>query len=250
MDSENELQSLWSAPKYVEQRTSLMGAEMKLLDGPSFVSQYRQIVIGEAYSFSFTGDDPIIIDGGANVGVASLWWRWKWPNARIVAFEPDPRVFEFLTWNLRHHPTIDLRQSALAPREGPQKFYSEGSDGGSLVLPTESDDSLMDVETVRLSSLINDLGTVNLLKLDIEGAELSVLLEAESQLVNVERIFVEYHSFSDKKQELSQLLALLERNDFRYYIEDEYKKNKPLEQPEISSTMDLQLDIWAIRNRV
>lgn len=250
MNLEIELQTLWAAPKHIEQTTLLMGSEMKLLDGPSFVSQYRQIVIGEAYSFEFDSDNPVIIDGGANIGVASLWWRWKWPRALIVAFEPDPRVFEFLTWNLRNHTEVILRQRALAATEGSLTFHSEGADGGSLILPSISSSPLLQVQTSRLSTLIDELGKIDLLKLDIEGAELPVLLEAETRLFKVERMFIEYHSFSKQKQELSELLALLERNGFRYYIEDESKRNKPLERGKGNMMMDLQLDIWAFRSHI
>jgi FkbM family methyltransferase len=249
MSSELELQTLWAAEKYVKQVTSLMGAEMRLLDGPSFVSQYRQIVVGEAYSFEFENDRPTIIDGGANIGVSALWWLDKWPNAKLVALEPDPNVFEVLEWNLRHHPHVDLRPVALAPSPGFQDFHPEGSDGGSLHTPKESETNLISVPTIALSELIDELGTVDLLKLDIEGTELEVLLQAEARLSNVERIFVEYHSFSEEKQKLSQLIALLERTGFRYYLQDEQKKNKPFETAGSNSGMDLQLDIWAYRER-
>lgn len=60
---------------------------------------------------------------------------------------------------------------------------------------------------------------VSFLKLDIEGAEYEVLHECRELLGNVQNIFVEYHSFADKKQELSGILKILENAGFRYYIE-------------------------------
>lgn len=247
MDVESELSQLWKLPKYVTQTTQLMGAEMKLLDGPSFVSQYRQIVINESYFFETDLKSPVIIDGGANIGVSTLWWRWKWPEAKIIALEPDPHVFECLRWNLRFHPDLDLRNFALAETEGMLSFHSEGSDGGHLITSAEKSISEVKVPTIKLSTLLVELERVDFLKLDIEGAELSVLSESESELFRVENVFVEYHSFKNSPQELSTLISIFERNGFRYYIEDESKKNRPLSSTLSPQEMDLQLDIWAWR---
>lgn len=72
-------------------------------------------------------------------------------------------------------------------------------------------------DTTRLSKYL--MQKVSFLKLDIEGAEYEVLHECRELLGNVQNIFVEYHSFADKKQELSGILKILENAGFRYYIE-------------------------------
>lgn len=178
MDVETELVRLWNSPKYEPQTTELMGAKIELIDGPSFVSQYRQIVIGESYSFNSVIKDPIIIDGGANIGVACLWWKWKWPSARIVAIEADPRIFSTLSRNLRFHSEIELCNLALSNKETKQLFKLEGSDGGHLFF-SGSTENTIEVNSIRLSSLLKKYDHVDLLKLDIEGSELLVIQEAQ-----------------------------------------------------------------------
>jgi hypothetical protein len=75
-----------------------------------------------------------------------------------------------------------------------------------------------------------------------------VLVEAEPYLKNVKNIFIEYHSFVDKPQTLSQILDILERNEFRYYIEHIGVKSK---HPFVSITnyvgFDNQLNIFGYR---
>jgi len=86
-----------------------------------------------------------------------------------------------------------------------------------------------------------------MLKIDIEGEELKVLKEIEPYLVNVSNIFVEYHSFIDDKQSLSEILRLLEDSGFRYYLDSELKNTTPMIKTNVSLNQDLQVNIWAWR---
>ena len=71
------------------------------------------------------------------------------------------------------------------------------------------------VETIDLDELID--GEVDFLKMDIEGAETGVLCGSQ-KLDKVKQLFIEYHSFVDDKQKLSDLLSCLIKNGFRYFI--------------------------------
>ena len=59
-----------------------------------------------------------------------------------------------------------------------------------------------------------------MLKIDIEGAEVSVFESIRNQLNKVENIFMEYHSPTVGSQKLDRLLKILSENNFRYYIEN------------------------------
>ena len=244
-DYEEELERLWDSPILVPTETNLMGAAMHLMDGPSFVSQYREIVVAEIYDFEHAGERPVIIDGGANVGVASLWWLARWPQARVIAFEPDPKIFEVLQHNLRYHASPELHCSALSTTSLGANFVSQGSDGGRLGSAEELD--MLTVHTMNLGEVIHRLGRVDLLKLDIEGAETEVLFDAESHLGQVERIFVEYHSFVGQRQTLADLLDLLRRVGFRVHLSSPIAAVRPFRNAYLVEGMDLQCNIWAWR---
>lgn len=243
-----ELDRLWSAPAHVPAVTDLLGGSTRLMDGPSFVSQYREIVVGEAYDFENARLDPVIIDGGANIGIASLWWLSRWPSARIIAFEPDPEVFAVLKHNLRHHSSVELHRAAISTARLGGKFVPEGSDAGRLAaVDGSADDDGVSVPSVRLRDVLDRVGPVDLLKLDIEGAETAVLHDAETRLSDVARIFVEYHSFTGRRQDLSDLLGLLRRNGFRFYLASPPPTPRPFKGVRVDRGIDMQCNIWAWR---
>ena len=90
----------------------------------------------------------------------------------------------------------------------------EGADGASIY----SKSNVSKVSSVRLKELIEKENKIDMLKMDIEGAEYEVLLDCRDSLSNVENIFIEYHSFANSNQNLSEILSILEKNNFRYFI--------------------------------
>jgi FkbM family methyltransferase len=126
---------------------------------------------------------------------------------RLVAVEAEPTHF---AWLRRHTRDNGLRRwsrrgscrlihAAVSGSEGEDDFYvgdPAGWYGQALVRPENAgaDAQVMRVETVRLSQLLRRLGFVDLVDMDIQGAELEVLAEARSELSRVRRIYVETHS--------------------------------------------------------
>lgn len=244
---EEELGRLWESPTLVAAETGLMGATIRLMDGPSFVSQYREIVVAEIYDFPYAGESPVIIDGGANIGIAVLWWMARWPKAKVIAFEPDPFVFEALQHNSRYLASPELHRAALSTTALGSRFLAKGSDAGRLGDDEESSDLALTVPTVNLGDVLDGLDRVDLLKLDIEGAETEVLMDAESHLGCVDRIFVEYHSFAGRRQTLAELLELLRRSGFRIHLATPGSAMRPFCSPPLDRGIDLQCNIWAWR---
>lgn len=248
-DIEAELDRLWAVPRGEPVETSALGWPMRLPDGPSFVSQYREIFVSEIYAFPSATDSPVIVDGGANAGMATIWWLSRWPAARIVAFEPDPQVFAMLAHNVRHQQTdrLELRRAALSTGALGTTFLPDGADGGRIVDRAESGMNGLEVPSQSLGELLRTLGHVDLLKLDIEGAETDVLQEGAAELHRVGALFVEYHSFAGAVQTLPELLALLRDAGFRLYVESPVTAIRPLHGVDPQQGIDLQLNIWGYR---
>lgn len=242
-----ELERLKAAPLKQETETALFEPPLRLMDGPSFAPQYEEIFLSEVYAFPFDGDHPVIIDGGANVGAGVIWWRSRWPEAIIVAFEPDPRIFEILEWNTRYQAGLDLRCAAVGALGSEGLFSAEGTDAGRLIRPSEVVEDRIEVTVERLRDILEEHVAVDFLKLDIEGAETTALLDAEDDLDRVARIFVEYHSFVGEEQRLDELLGLLRRSGFRYYIETPIRSIRPFFGTAVNRMIDLQCNIFASR---
>jgi hypothetical protein len=102
------------------------------------------------------------------------------------------------------------------------------------------------VKAVRLRSYLAG-ETVDLLKIDIEGAETVVLKDCADLLSNVERLFVEYHSFEDRPQTLQELLAVLSGAGFRVHAETIGVTSQPFVKRQTYLGMDMQMNIFADR---
>ncbi len=88
---------------------------------------------------------------------------------------------------------------------------------------------------------------IDFLKMDIEGAEVDVLMHCGNELKNVSNLFVEYHSYADQPQRFNDLTGILTEAGFRYQIHTQFASKSPLCQRELQLGMDLQLNVFAYR---
>lgn len=236
--------------RYQKQKVPLMGKEFLVADGMSFYYNYKEIFESEIYNFFSKSSNPLIIDCGCNYGTSILYFKSIYPKAEIIGFEPDPYIFNIAKKNIGEYglENVTLINKGLWKEVSTLAFYSERADGGRLGFTGDnSEHEKIEVETTILSKFLSDR-KVDFLKIDIEGAELEVLLECEVYLVNVSYLFVEYHSFIGKEQQLNELLSILTRNKFRYLINSISESKTPFISKSIGKDMDLQLNIFAFRD--
>jgi FkbM family methyltransferase len=236
---------LLALPRYEETTVTLLDRPFRIADAASFYWSYREIFLDEIYRFPAANAAPVIVDCGANHGTSVVYFKSKYPQARITAVESDPKIFAHLAWNMeqRGYSGVTLVNKAVSNARGPLRFFHEGADGGRshfLAGATES----FEVEPIALDTLLAE--PVDFLKMDIEGAETEAICGAE-KLGNAGRIFIEYHSFADAEQSLAALLQKLTATGFRYYIQTQYCPPRPLLAVECQLGMDLQLNIFATR---
>ena len=241
-----ELERLRKTPRYTRTHTDLLGAKLEIPDAASFLVLYEDLIVREAYRFEANRSEPVIIDGGANIGVSTIYFKKAHPQSRVIAFEPDPEIFKILEQNCKAFGLsgVELIQKALWLSDGFLRFKREGSDAGR-VATTSDDGEVIDVPACRLRPYLNE--EVDLLKLDIEGAETAVLQDCADLLSNVRHLFVEYHSFVDAPQTLRTICELLNDAGFRVHIQSPMSSRQPFVHRDVYLGMDLQLNIFAFR---
>jgi len=242
-----EFPSLQKDVRYQKQTIPLFGRSFQLTDSASFLFIHKELFKDEIYAFITANKQPYILDAGANIGLSVLYFKMHYPNATVVAFEPDPITFEVLNQNVKTFELngVELIDKAVWNAETKLRFFAEGADGGRLATPSDQQ-QIIEVDTVRLRPYLNR--KVDFLKIDIEGAETTVLEDCADLLVNVERLFVEYHSFSGQEQQLHRLLEILHIAGFRYYVSHVgIRSAHPFVQVNSAMGMDNQLNIFAYR---
>lgn len=240
------LAHLKTVPRYRPASTDVFGEPFELVDSASFLSSYREIFEREIYRFRATTPEPYIIDCGANVGLSVLYFKRLYPRARVVAFEPDDQIFDVLRRNLERHgcSDVELHRRALWHEETTLNFWSEGADGGRLSGKGGAP-AVKRVRTARLRDFLDR--PVDLLKIDIEGAETEVLSDCADLLGRVEHLFVEYHSFVSAPQTLDRLTAIIAAAGFRLHVQPIAPAPHPFIGRDVDAGMDMQLNLFAFR---
>lgn len=242
-----EIKRLKDFPRYQKGDSGLLGPDLKFVDSASFLFLHDELFRKQIYQFNTSNPSPYIIDAGANIGLSLYYFKQRFPSARIVAFEPDPEVFEVLEENVNSLDLTDIElvRKGLWNQATTLQFFAEGADGGRIAVAGDHE-QLQTIETVRLRSYLDR--RVDLLKMDIEGAETDVLEDCADLLHHVDRIFVEYHSFVRQPQKLHHLLAVLAEAGFRYHIQHVGVTSKhPLMKIQSYLGMDSQLNIFGVR---
>lgn len=212
-------------------------------DGPALLHQYEEIVRRRSFDFSPATSSPVIYCCGANIGLEVLHLEKLCPGARIKAFEPDPALFAVLKSNVeRNESRAELFNAAVHTSDGTIAFNPDGKLGG------KTGTGPVQVKTLALRELLADEHFVDLLLMDIEGAETKVLNDCADQLNKVGAIFVEWHSDENKPQDLHELLALLSSKGFRYRLNNNLGE-APFLNRITENGFDAMVEIYATRTR-
>lgn len=190
---------------------------------------FDEIFFRNEYIFDTENKKPIIFDCGANVGFATIYFKWLYPESEIYAFEPDKRTFEVLKKNILQNKLdkVYLFNVAISNRDGKIDFFIDLKNPGSVVMSTKRERTLKDkitVDCISLSSLIKNknIPKIDLVKMDIEGSEKEVIedLNNTNQLAKVMKLVIEYHhKIIGYKSNLSEFLKFFEKNGFEYQMD-------------------------------
>ena len=187
--------------------------ELKSFSSDQLAFLHREIFIELSYYFRASRPDPLIVDGGSNIGVSVAFFKTLYPGARVLAFEPAERAYGLLERNVGAVPGVELHRVALGRENGIVSFYEREDEPASLMQSTRPErlrtDRTASVEQRQLSGFI--AGDVDLVKLDVEGAEDGILEDlAESGAIErVQQLIVEYHHQLDPDRD--SVGAFLER---------------------------------------
>lgn len=190
-------------------------------DEEDVASDFIECFLLNAYGLgNQLGEIRSIIDVGANVGFFALAARHHYPQAVIHAYEPNPRVLANLALNTAAF-NITVFPEAVGGEECAIKILDEGPSNQARARRDPSDQSTMRQITLAIAiARLN--GTLDLLKLDCEGAEWEIL-KADGCWDKVRHIRMEIHFFNGET--IEQARAALKRIEFQI-IREEIKNDE------------------------
>ena len=162
----------------------------------SIRSTITEVLVNQVYRPHDGAAAEIVIDAGANVGLATLYLSTFFPNAEFICFEPSSETYAILARNLeKNFLRFRAVQKALSNFDGPSRFEVGRS---SMERAIFRDSDIEQAEMVACASLENEmqrlqLRKVNFLKVDVEGEEVRLLDGLAEDLMCVTEIVAEAH---------------------------------------------------------
>jgi FkbM family methyltransferase len=166
------------------------------------------------YYDSFDIRNGVVLDVGAFIGDTAVYFAARGAK-KVIAYEPAPSLFKFALENIKLNkldPVVELRKEAVDNVDGQTTLYFDTrhpSKSSTYFATTGT--ATFNVKTVAFSSLMKEVGHVDLLKMNCEGAEHRILMQAYSQglMKEISYIIVEIHD------ECKRLLEILQRSGFK-----------------------------------
>jgi FkbM family methyltransferase len=171
----------------------------------------REIWFQEAYRLPFKDSSGVLLDLGANIGMASLWLAKNYSFTRVIAVEPDPNNAALVRQNLELNGIAgEILEAAIGPKEAMARFeFNELSNMGRL----SENGSL--VRMVSVSTIIQNFAVTKfaLIKIDIEGGEQELFDGPTEWLARTDAIIIEFHP---TVVDYPRLTTLVSSNGFKY----------------------------------
>lgn len=167
----------------------------------SDIKTYEQVFVLQDYKFLVEKHPKYIVDAGANIGLASIYFANKYPSTKIIAIEPEQSNFELLKKNIAPYPNIIPIQAALWNKNEEINLVDPGLGKWGFMTENQArvEDSLGNichtVMGITIDKILEDyaLEKIDILKMDIEGAEREVFSDNSSWIKKIDSIIIELH---------------------------------------------------------
>ena len=164
------------------------------------------------------GKVPVVVDAGANIGVSSIWFARQFPQARVVAVEPDAGNVALLRRNVASYRNIVVMDAAIGASRG---FAALSNSGERLAWTVQTVRSSDGVPIVTVDDALAASGGDEpfIVKVDIEGFERDLFASNLDWLERTHVLFVEPHDWMFPGQRSSGALQeAMARRSFELFI--------------------------------
>lgn len=185
------------------------------------VSTLFQIFLAEEYGVKLKNAPKYIIDCGANIGLSAVYFAAKYPEAKIIAIEPDKRNFNYLVKNTQAYKNVTCLNKAIWNREVNMSIKDTGTGNWGLqtVVVESADATTISGVTIEQVMQIGQFPEIDFLKIDIEGAEEDLFKENfETWLPKTKVIAIELHDTVEHQVSKPFFKAIENRRNRQYYL--------------------------------
>lgn len=206
--------------------------KIKIRRSTSDIAVFHQIIINEEFKgvLDLIKENNIqintIVDAGANIGISSLYFHSEFNDASILLIEPNQENFQICQENINSN----IQEKAICVKAGlwskktllvENQNFGDGRHWAFSVKEAESEFEQKTMESISPDMCFEILGVkeIDLFKIDIEGAELELLINGDNSFLEKTKIVaVEIHD----KGRIGEVIDLMSTKHFSYNIVGEY----------------------------
>jgi FkbM family methyltransferase len=183
-----------------EYKVKWKGRQVHLRKGTSDFCVFRQVLVFDQYTIKGLKSEEVetIVDLGANIGLSVLFFKVKYPKARIIAVEPEIKNYDLMVKNTTGLPDIYCLNNAIWHSNKTLGIFDTGGGEYNYLVKEESEDEKAVTRSITINDIIekHQLSRIDLLKIDIEGSEKELFSgNYTSWLPKVGCIVIEVHDW-------------------------------------------------------
>lgn len=186
---------------HVRSRNAVCPIKLRYLKEPVYVrARTSDCILVRTVLTKLGGEYPVfkdyhprvIIDAGANVGYATVFFKTYYPDATVVAIEPDEDNCRMFLLNTKQYADVHLLRGGLWPDSGKTVRISN-PDSASWAFQCEPAEN--GVPTYAIADICRQFGFshIDIMKIDIEGNERELFQRNTDWLAITDNIFMELH---------------------------------------------------------
>ncbi|MEW6028991.1 MAG: FkbM family methyltransferase [Chloroflexota bacterium] len=173
------------------------------------------------------GETDTIVDIGAHIGAFSVRAAKLAPRGQVYAYEPSGKNHDMLLRNRRLNDVknLHIENSAVSGMSGQMTLFTPAGNAimGSLLQSASSFTESVAVTTLHDILVGHKILRLDLLKMDVEGAEYDILFGCPNEsMAKIQRVVMEFHEFDSEKRTHRDLVSLLEGHGFTVVVENGY----------------------------
>jgi FkbM family methyltransferase len=157
----------------------------------------RQVIWDKEYDLKLSWNPGVIVDLGANIGISTMAFASQYPDAKIIAIEPDKKNFEILGFNTKKYKNIISVNKAIWINDEMVSLENPvGLSNSYIFKKSNIEKNENTIQAISINTLMDEFNilNINLLKVDIEGVEKEIFLQGNNNWIEkVDVISIEFH---------------------------------------------------------
>lgn len=216
--------------RVIKSKNSIIKINVKSIAHPLYVRNvssdiqiFTQIFLRHELNVKLNKEPKIIIDAGANIGMATVYLKNKFSNSKIFSVEPDQSNFEMLLHNTSKYDDVSCYKNGLWDKPAWLTIINQNAGNESFVVKETEENMPNAIKAITIDELVlqNKIQEIDLLKIDIEGSEAIVFGNNSKSWISITKnILVEVHNWINLDAEVNVQNTL--KHDFSGEMAGEY----------------------------